>query len=337
MQAIALAGASTNEVALVNRGYLGTALLFVASLSLSLVAAEFVLRLQNSSMKNYNIEMWRYANELKTRSAVPELGHEHLRDKVAILQSVEIRLNEWGLRGAPVAPLPTGGRRILFLGGSITLGWGVPEQDTVTARLEQKFTENGEQAQVLNAGVGNYNALRYVRNFLMNLKELEPTDIVVEYFLRDAEALDSGGGNILLRNSQLAVTVWAALHNVLGASGEAALRDHYKTVYDPAHPGFQAMKRELSKLAEYARERNIRLYFAMMPDVHNLTDYPFRAIHDQMRQAANELGFSYVDLLPEFENLKPAEVWAMPGDPHPNALGHRIMADQIYPVLQAGR
>ena len=322
---------------MVNRNHIASTLLFIASLFVSLVAAELVLRFQNASMKNYNIEMWRYAGALKKLSMVPELGHEHLRDKSAILQSVEIRLNEWGLRGGPVLPLPAGGRRILLLGGSISLGWGVQEQQTVTARLEKMFADEGEPVQVLNASVGNYNALHYVENFFINLKELEPTDIVVEYFLRDAETLESGGGNIILRNSQLAVTVWTALHGVMDARGETVLKEHYQSVYDTAQPGYQTMQMALAKLAAYAREKNIRIYFAMMPDVHNLTDYSYLDIHQQMKRVASELGFSYVDLLPGFKNLKPQEVWAMPGDPHPNARGHQIMAEQIYPILQVGR
>ncbi len=187
---------------------------------------------------------------------------------------------------------------------------------------------------MLNAGVGNYNTQRYTENFLRNLKDLEPTDIVVHYFLRDAEMLEPGGGNILLRNSELAVTIWAAVQNTFAAHGENILEEHYKSVYDSSQPGFQTMKAELKKLADYAREKHIRIYFAMVPDVHNLTNYPFGAIHGQMRQLSTELGYTYVDLLPGFANLKPEEIWAMPGDPHPNALGQKIMADQLFPILQ---
>ena len=59
----------------------------LTSLAVALLAGELILRLQNSSMRNYNIEMWRYAKELKTPSAPPELGHEHLRNASADLQS----------------------------------------------------------------------------------------------------------------------------------------------------------------------------------------------------------------------------------------------------------
>jgi hypothetical protein len=37
--------------------------------------------------------------------------------------------------------------------------------------------------------------------------------------------------------------------------------------------------------------------------------------------------------LPAFGALRPEQVWAMPGDPHPNGLGHRLMADAVYRLL----
>jgi len=45
-------------------------------------------------MNNYDIEMWRYARELKVPSENPTLGHEHVAGDQALLQSTDIRINE---------------------------------------------------------------------------------------------------------------------------------------------------------------------------------------------------------------------------------------------------
>jgi hypothetical protein len=307
--------------------------LLAASVVVALVAGEAILRVKNSSMKSYDIEMWRYARELKVKSSDPSLDFEHLKSKSAVLQNVEIRLNEWGLRGDPVPPASPDKRRILFLGASTTLGWGVPEEDTVERRLERMLAAAGQPAEVLNAGVGNYNAERYVSRFLKQLAGLNPTDIVVQYFMRDAEALPPGGGNILLRHSELAVTLWIAYHRLFDRTGEANLVERYRKVYDPDQAGFIVMQRELKTLADYARERGIRLYFMMTPDVHDLVDYKFTFVHDIMRKIAEQDGYVYVDLLPAMTGLRPEEIWAMPGDPHPNAFAHKLMADVIFPPL----
>lgn len=310
-----------------------SALLFIFSFAIAAVAAEGILRLKNSSMKNYDIEMWRYARELKALSPDPKLGHDHIKDASALLQSVVIRTNDWKLRGGSVLPRDKVSRRILFLGGSITLGWGVPENETVTSRIETALREKGEAVDVLNGGVGNYNAERYVQRFFAELEGLQPTDIVVQYFLRDAEKLDQNSGNWFLRNSQLAVTIWIAANRVMGKSGERSLVDHYRNVYRADQPGFLEMKQQLRALADYAKTKNIRLFLAMTPDVHNLKDYPFGFVHEVMKTIARDDGYTFVDLLPALGKLSAEEIWAMPGDPHPNSLGHKLMADAILPVL----
>src|SRR5689334_2127500 len=108
--------------------------LLVCSMVVALAISEGILRVKNSSMKNYDIEMWRYARELKVKSSDPSLDFEHLKNKSAVLQNVEIRLNEWGLRGDAVPAVSPDKRRVLFLGASTTLGWGVPEEETVERR-----------------------------------------------------------------------------------------------------------------------------------------------------------------------------------------------------------
>ena len=316
-----------------NKNLIYTALLCVASTALAAGGIELMLRIKNSSMKNYDIEMWRYAKELKVPSPDPSLGHEHIRNASALLQSVEIRLNEWGLRGGPVM-VPAPKRRILILGGSIPMGWGVPEQDTVSARLQQRLRDEGEDVEVLNGGVGNYNAERYIERFFTQLEGLKPTDIVVLYFLRDAERLDPGGGNILLRNSALAVTTWIAFTRLANKSGEQSLVDHYKDVYREDQPGYIEMKKRLKMLAAYAHAHNVRLYMAMTPDVHDLANYRFDFIHDRMKSIAHDDGMQYVDLLPALGKRPPEDVWAMPGDPHPNAIAHGLMADALLPAIR---
>jgi lysophospholipase L1-like esterase len=315
------------------RNAIFSVLLLAVSLALCLLAAEAFLRLKNSAMANYDIEMWRYANELKHKSDDPALDFDHLRSKKVLLQNTEIRLNSWGLRGPePVAEQPES-RRILFLGGSITLGWGVAEESTLEARLQRKLADLGENVEVLNGGVGNYNTERYVSRFFKELTALKPTDIVVHYFLRDAELLPPGGGNFFLRHSELAVTLWIAYHRLLDKHGETSLVEHYKKVYDPTAPGFQVMQAKLRDLADFAKHKNIRIYLAMVPDVHNLIDYKFGFVHETMRKIAEEDGYVYVDLLPAMLGRPPEQLWAMPGDPHPNAFGHQLMSDAIFPVL----
>ena len=310
------------------------AVLFVVTSVILLGSIELALRLKNLDMRNYDIEMWRYSKELKHISKNPILGHDHIPSSSAELQSVHIRINAEGLRGAEISTSQPD-RRIMFIGSSITLGWGVEEEATLTEQLERKFEQDNKNAEVLNAGIGNYNAVRYVERYLTKLADIPVTDIVVQYFVNDAEVLISQD-NFIIRNSELAVTLWRIYSQYVNGFGSmGSLIDHYKNVYKPTSQGYIEMRKSLLKLSEYAKKKGIRVYLAMTPDIHNMKDYPFTFIHDEMRRISSDLGWKYIDLYPAFSKSTPEEVWSMPGDPHPNALGHKWMADAIYPILAA--
>jgi len=296
-----------------------------------LFAAELLLRVKNSDGKNYHIEMWKYSRDLKQASQNPVLGHEHLPNSQAKLQNVTIRTNKGGMRGAAIAPVKKGQRRILLLGSSATLGWGIAEEETMSSRLQLRF---GESAVVMNAGIGNYNTKRYVELFLTKNTKVAPTDIIVNYYLNDAEILKPGGGNFLIRNSELAVTFWILFNRFFSETGEGALLNHYKAIYEPEFKGLIEMKQSLKKLADYSKRHNINIILMMMPEVHDLKDYKYKFAHDIMAKTAKTLGYKFVDGLPALKDIKSSQdLWAMPGDPHPNALAHKLFANFIYPFL----
>jgi hypothetical protein len=58
---------------------------------LGLIGVEITLRIINSDMRNYDIEMWKYARDLKVSDSI--LGHVHKPNSSAILQKVQIKLN----------------------------------------------------------------------------------------------------------------------------------------------------------------------------------------------------------------------------------------------------
>jgi len=319
---------------MLNKNFFLSLIFVIISVVIALLLAEGTLFLKNSNMRNYDIEMWRYSKELKKESKNPLLGHEHIPLKEALLQSVKIRINRLGLRGDEVKSKQEGMKRILFLGSSITLGWGVAENETLTERLEDMFNSEGKHIEILNAGVGNYNSVRYVEQFLTRLTHLEPNVIVVQYFVNDAESIEFSRGNWFLRNSQLGVTLWIAWNRFFKSKGEEALLKHYNLTYAPNNRGFQQMFSALKRLAGYAKDKKISIMLVMTPDFHNFKDYPFDSIHHRMAKISRDLGFFYVDLLPTFLHRDAKIFWSMLGDPHPNSFGHELMANTLYPFLK---
>jgi len=295
------------------------------------VIGEVMLRVKSSDQKSYSVEMWRYAKTLKQPD--PLLGHVHIANAAARLQNVDISINSWGLRGPEPGPVDPTRRRVLVLGSSITLGWGVAEDKILTSLLQHRL---GGGVEVLNGGIGNYTAERYVGLFKTHLRALKPDVIVVHYFLRDAEILPPASGGWLMRNSQLALMLWQAAANVMhGRDDLTGLEDYYKAMYAAGSEGRIRMEAALAELDTITRPAGITVVLAMMPDIHRLKPYPFGFVNEQMRDLAGRLGWAYVDLLDAFKDVPDAKaLYAIPGDPHPNAAGHAMMADVLTPVLQ---
>ena len=52
-----------------------------------------------------------------------------------------------------------------------------------------------------------------------------------------------------------------------------------------------------------------------------------------MKDISEKIGYEFIDSLPYFLGRDSNTLYAMPGDPHPNALGHKLLADAIFPAI----
>ncbi len=306
-------------------------LFFFITLLVGLAFVEVILRFKNHDQKNYNIEMWRYAKLLKVKSPDPELGHEHRPHTQAMLEGVMIQINSLGMRGPEPNLSDWARKRILVLGSSNTLGWGVPEQETLCGLLRKALAD---KAQVFNAGIGNYNAHRYVFLYEKRLQTIKPDIVVIQYFIRDAEDLKPGGGNFILRNSELAVMLYYLVHDLsYGYKNPFALVTHYKKMYSAGNPGLESMKSAMQRLNQLSHQQHFKIIMAMVPDIHAVKPYPFTFIHESMRNLAASYGWTFVDFSQALSQVPQKELWVMNGDPHMNSKGQKIMADTLLPYL----
>src|SRR5436309_15627215 len=110
----------------------------LASTVIGLMAIELFVRLIVDDGMQYDLEMWKYATELKRISDDPLIGHEHKPSRRAKLMGVDFETNSKGLRDRETSyAKPPGKLRILMLGDSLTVGWGVAVEDTFPRRVER--------------------------------------------------------------------------------------------------------------------------------------------------------------------------------------------------------
>ena len=307
-------------------------LLFFSAI-ISLIILECFLIIKNRFIINYDSEMWKYSKLLKTKSKNNLINHVHLENVNAQLQNVNININSIGIRGQEkdLTEWDRATKKILFIGSSITLGWGVEEKQTLTSMLENKLNSDKKTLwKILNGGIGNYNTQRYVVNYKENLKILKPDIIVIHYFLNDSEILPNSYGNIFTRNFHLAALLWKYITIKKDSSKFNNVYDYYDYFYQDDI--FKNTEKYLKIMSEECKINKIRCIIAYTPDIQFLNNAKFDKFEKIVELTTKKLGFEYLSLTPELKKTKDP-LKNNYNDNHPNYIAHKIMSTTIYNYL----
>ena len=320
---------------MINKDRLNSILLVFISIIFTFLLCEIILRIKHSLIPNYDIEMWRYAKELKISVDDKTISHIHRPNASSILQNVEITTNSYGQRDIQYDNnlLKKHSRRFLIIGSSIPLGWGVKKEETYSSLLNLKSQKNKKNWIFINGGVGNYNFERYSNNYLKNWSNLNFTDIIISYFVNDAEILEYKKTNFFIKHTHLGVVSWKLFNSFKSSLKKENLDQYYKKIYEDEFKGFILLKKELIKLNNYCRNNNIKCHLINMPDIHQLNPYKLKFINNKMYKLTEEVNMKYLDLLPIFENLDEKLLWNKYKDPHPNSYAHKLISDKIFQYL----
>lgn len=100
--------------------------IILLSFLIGILFCELILRVKHHYIINYDIEMWKYAKKLKTKVKNKKINHIHINNKSAILQNVEVSINNFGQREREYNQsfLNEFNKSFLILGSSVAMGWG---------------------------------------------------------------------------------------------------------------------------------------------------------------------------------------------------------------------
>jgi len=302
-----------------------------------LLAIEGYVRFVADDGMQFDLEMWKYARCVKQVSNNPLIGHEHAPNRRAILMGAEFRTNSHGLRDRDFSYERVPGRlRILMLGDSLTVGWGVPVEETFSKRIEAMYMANGIDAEVVNTGVGNYNTIQEVASFLTEGFKYQPDIVVLNFFVNDAEPVPVAKSSIITRWCASCVFIAGRIDSLIRMlTLQTSWDKYYLSLYgDGSAKGWLDAKDSIQKLAEFCRAKRIKLLIASLPELHDVHNYRFQRITDLVREAAQQNGVPFVDVLPFLQVEQSANLWVTPPDPHPNARAHELIADGLFGALQ---
>ncbi|HZO01025.1 MAG TPA: SGNH/GDSL hydrolase family protein [Burkholderiales bacterium] len=276
---------------------------------------------------------------------------------------VPVAFNGFGLRDRERSPQPAYGTvRVLALGDSVTFGMGVPAEQTFPRQAEVLLTGvRGAPVEVLNMGIPGYNTLHELALLREIGLGLRPDLVVVGFLYNDIELSSSqkesgvvtqpvemslarrikSGVNVswtwLKKNSMFADWLSPRLGNALrplGVKGFGQVGE-LKDQFVDSNPHWRRMQQALLEMKRLTAERNIDLVVMVIPAMAKFTDaaYPIKEYHQAVTDFCHQHGIDVLDLLPAFWGRDGTRFWISATDGHPNAEGHRIIAESLADYL----
>jgi lysophospholipase L1-like esterase len=309
----------------------------VVSFVIFIVMLEISLQIYTRLFIYYDVEMSRYAAEVKEKADNPAIGHVHIPNAEAYLMGVDVNINSDGFRDQEYPVERTNKYRIVVLGDSLTFGWGVEQDKTYEHLLEEMLSES-RPTEMINTGHGNYNTSQQVALFKEKGLKYNPDKVVVFYFINDAEVTPVRSDWLWVSRLRSVTFLWSRMRGLLsrGSSGQT-FESFYSDLYEDDQPGFIAMKDAFIDLRGITEQRGIELQVIMIPELHNLVEYPFAPEYEKVRSFLESNDIAVMDLTESFAGYEdPAGLWVALDDAHPNAKAHKMIAEYSLQFLRQG-
>lgn len=275
-------------------------------------------------------------------------------------QGIPVEINSQGLRGPEIGyEKPAGTFRILNLGDSVAMGWGVREEETYGRQLEMLLNEqsaNGERVEVINAGVPGWNPLNELAYLQAVGIRYQPDVILLDMTIVN----DIYGGSALEAQNRSALVEWFRANTyfwpfltiqlkTMQAKGEG--RDQIDIIDPPTKAAsyfpldstaeqWDRIWRSILEMKALADAQNAQFLLILFPLEFQVLDEDFSILPQEVLAAkAAEDEIFVLDLLSVFRQAceeKPnrsceledrylfADVWM-----HPSPLGHKLTATEI--------
>lgn len=314
------------------------ALLIAIPLLAFLLLAEIGLRIYLRSHLFYDVEMSRYARTLKVDAENPSVGHRHRPGGHERLMGVDVRISSAGFRDDEY-PLEKGERwRIVLLGDSLTFGWGVEKEETFEHQLEQ-LLDARRPTEIINFGHGNYNTEQEVHLFIEEGLAYRPDQVVLFYFINDAETVPQRSRFAWLGSIRIATFYWSRVKALVARLNESTgFGEYYSALYREDAEGWRRSRDAFARLARTCEDEGIMLQVVLLPELHELRDYTFALEHALVSEFLGSIGVPVLDLAPSFaDQPDPYALWVSFDDAHPNARAHGLVAAYSVDFIAGGR
>jgi lysophospholipase L1-like esterase len=280
-------------------------------------------------------------------------------------QGIPVSINSKGLRGAEIDySKPEGVVRILNLGDSVAMGWGVRVEDTYGQRLEALLNEGvepGRRYEVVNAGVPGWNLENSLAYLQAEGERYQPDVVLLDITLVNdifgSSALEEAGRrHPIIQWLRSHTHFWPFLTvQYRWLEAKAAGRERIDVIDPPHNPEqyfplapdaaqWKEVRASLSAIQQVAQANSTPLILVLFPLEYQVVDPGYSTLpQETIREFARAANLPAVDLLSAYQTAcqqKPggpcqvedrylfADVWM-----HPSAYGHGLAASEIAAAL----
>ncbi len=308
-------------------------LLLGVSLALGLGGLELAVRVLDPLGISYYEEA---ARAHLDKVADESLVFKYPPDFRATYCGVELATNRLGLRERPIVPKAPGEFRLLFLGDSVLMGWGVPVEATFCRRLEGLLggALHGSSVRTINAGVVGYNTWQEAR-FLAGYGDALDPDIVVLLYVPNDIKVQRGPFDPHAERSLRGKSPPEAIRLLLGRSWLYRLVHHVVRFHGGSggggedrvgrsSEGWRVSMDSLRSIARFCKDR--RLPFVTFVWRRKVPTTVETELLQDVSRVGKEEGFPVCDVQPWWKDVEWTEVTNSVVDSHPGIRGHEILA-----------
>jgi D-alanyl-lipoteichoic acid acyltransferase DltB (MBOAT superfamily) len=245
-----------------------------------------------------------------------------------------ITINRWGMRDGEYAQTPPPGTfRAAVLGPSTVMGWGVGDDGTFESLLERRLNESPlgtgfSRFELLNFGVPGYQPPQQLVAFEKSLR-MQPN--AVFYVATGREVSRSAWYMAEVVRKRIDVP-YEGLRAIIQKSGATPGMDEATAQKHLQPYAAEILQSVYERIARESRERGIRPLWIFLPQVRGGS---WQEETPQAVALAERAGFTVLNLHDVYDGHDNETIRLAEWDDHPNALGHKLVAERLYRELAA--
>ena len=252
-------------------------------------------------------------------------------NKSIMFNGYRVSTNSYGFRDKDY-PLVKGPNtyRIALLGGSYEMGFGVAQQEVFEAIVEDSlnaYFKGNPKIEIINFGMGAFSSVPQLEILKQKVVQLHPDEIMVFYHTEELRRATRFFARYITNGVPLK---YQYLLNAKAASGvkQSMSIEEIISRLGPYMKGITGWA--YSQMDSVCIANNIRPAWIFLPTTSDeLTNDELNTF----RHIADTAGFNTYALRDVFTGYERSKIIVSDEDTHPNALGHRLIANKLFNLL----